>query len=69
MRTRPQEGDDARRHCLLPPPALGERRHGLLARRLVAVGGGAIFMIPEGECPHPRHTYRRGVYLQDTAGE
>ena len=30
---------------LLPPPAFGERRHGGLARRLVAVGRRAIFVI------------------------
>jgi hypothetical protein len=45
MRTRPQESDDARRHCLLPPPALRECGHRGLARRRVAVGrrAGAAF--------------------------
>src|SRR5262249_52529130 len=40
---------------LLPPPALGERRHGGLARRLVAVRRRAILMMSKGERPHPRH--------------
>jgi hypothetical protein len=44
MRTRPQEGDDARRHCLLPPPALRERRHRGLARCRVTVCRRAVFV-------------------------
>jgi hypothetical protein len=63
MRTRPQESDDARRHCLLPPPAFHERRHRGLARRRVAVCWGSIFMMPKGERPHPRRSYGRGICL------
>jgi hypothetical protein len=47
MRTRPQEGDDARRHCLLPPPALRERRHRGLARCRVSMRWLAILVLPE----------------------
>jgi hypothetical protein len=27
----------------------------------------AIFVLPEGSCPHPRHSYGRRVYLEDSA--
>src|SRR6516164_5363757 len=37
---------------LLPPPALGERRHLGLARRLVAVRRRAILMMTKGQRPH-----------------
>ena len=40
--------------ALLPPPALRERRHRGLARRLVAVRRRAVFVVPEGECPYSR---------------
>jgi len=36
-----------------PPPALGKGRHGILARRRVAVGRHAVLVVPEGERPHP----------------
>src|SRR5215831_21296818 len=39
---------------LLPPPAFCERRHGGLARRLVAVRWHAVLVITERERPHPR---------------
>src|SRR5262249_6937748 len=39
---------------LFPSPALGERRHRSLARRLVAVCWRAILMLTEGERPQPR---------------
>jgi hypothetical protein len=48
-------GDHARRSrnldALLPPATLRERRHRILARRLVAVGRRAVLMLPEGERP------------------
>jgi hypothetical protein len=28
---------------------------------------GAILVMPEGQCPHPRHSYGRGVNLEDAA--
>jgi hypothetical protein len=31
--------------------------------------GRAVFMMPEGERPHPRRPYRGRMYLQDTANE
>jgi hypothetical protein len=41
--------------ALLPPPALGERGHRGLARRLVAVRWRAVFAIVEGDgSPRPR---------------
>ena len=39
---------------LLPPPVLRERRHRGLARRLVVVRRRAVFVVLEGERPHPR---------------
>jgi hypothetical protein len=59
MRTRPQESDDARRHFLLPPPALREHSRGS------ACG-------PHGgrrPRPHPRLPHRRGVGLEDAADD
>ena len=53
--------------ALLPPPALGERRHRGLARRRVAVRRRAIFVVPKIQRPHPTRTYRRRVDLQDAA--
>jgi hypothetical protein len=67
MRTRPQESDDARRHCLLPPPALRERCHRGLARLGVAVRRCASFMVPEGQCPHPRCPDWRCVGFENSA--
>ena len=54
---------------LLPPPALRERRHSCLARRLVAVCRRAILMMSKGERPHPRRAYRRGVDLEDAVDD
>src|SRR6516164_9954035 len=54
---------------LLPPPALGERRHRGLARRLVAVRRRAVLMLAESERPHPRRPYRGRMYLHDTADD
>jgi cold shock protein len=36
------------RNASLPPPALGKRSHGGLARRSIAVRRRAIFMVAEG---------------------
>src|SRR5262249_26390125 len=41
-------------------PALGERRHRGLARRLVAVGRSGVFVIAKGQRPQPWLAYRRG---------
>src|SRR5262249_58420043 len=54
---------------LLPPPALSERRHGGLARRLVAVRRRAILMMFKGERPHPRRALRCRVHLYDAADD
>src|SRR5215813_2556515 len=53
--------------ALFPPPALRERRHRGLARCGVAMGRLAILVMPEGQCPHPRHSDGRGVNLEDAA--
>jgi hypothetical protein len=45
-------------HGLLPPPTLCERRYRGLARRFVAVRRRATLMMPEGEHPRPRRSYR-----------
>ena len=55
------------RSASLPPPALRERSHGVLASRGVAVRGRAVFMVAEGERPHPRASDRRCVYFEDAA--
>src|ERR1700757_11136 len=49
-----------------PPPALGERRHRGLARRLVAVRRRAVFVALEGERLHPRLPHRHCRSLHDT---
>src|SRR5262245_7994448 len=54
---------------LLPPPALGERRHRGLARRRVAVCAPAIAVIAEGERPEPRRSYRRSDGFHDAADD
>src|SRR5262249_47813595 len=46
--------------ALLPSPGLCERRHRGAARRLVAVRGGAVLMLPKGQHPQPWLAYRRG---------
>src|SRR5215472_17614762 len=51
----------------LPPPALGECRHRGLACRLVAMRWPTVFVMAEGQRPHPRRTNRRGVDLKDAA--
>ena len=51
----------------LPPPAFREGSHGLLARRSVAVGWRAAFVVREDECPHPWASHGRGVGLEDAA--
>src|SRR5262249_51830581 len=43
---------------LLPPPALGERRHCGLTRRLVAVDRRAVLMVPAGRSPNRFRTIR-----------
>jgi hypothetical protein len=40
-----------------PPPALSEGRHCRLACLGIAVRRRAIFVMPEGERPHPRRAY------------
>src|SRR5262249_17219688 len=51
-------GVAARLHLqsLLPPPALGERRHRSLARRRVAMRRDSILVLAESERPQPRHS-------------
>jgi hypothetical protein len=51
-----------------PPPALGERRHRGLARRLIAVRRRAAFVIQQ-QRPHPGRTDRRGRRLHDAADD
>jgi hypothetical protein len=68
MRTRPQESDDARRHCLLPPPAFHERRHRGLARRLIAMRGAADVAVVAAR-PHPMMVLRRDRHLEDAADD
>src|SRR5262249_13944678 len=51
----------------LPPPALCECRHRGLACRLVAMRWPSVFVMAEGQRPHPRRTNRRGVDLKDAA--
>src|SRR5215468_3867109 len=51
----------------LPPPAFGERRHGGLAARLIAVRRPTVFVVAKGQRPHPRRPDWRGVYLEDAA--
>src|SRR6516225_3167518 len=50
-------------------PALGERRHRGLTRRLVAVCRRAILMIAKGQRPHPRRALRCRVHLHDAADD
>ena len=56
-------------HGLFPPPAFGEGRHRGLARRLATLRRLAILVMPEGQCPHPRRAYGRGVHLHDAADD
>src|SRR6516165_4483678 len=49
----------------LPPPALGERRHGGLAARLIAVRRPTVFVVAKGQGPHPRRPDWRGMHLED----
>src|SRR5215813_14268768 len=51
----------------LPPPALCECRHRGLACRLVVMRWPTVFVMAEGQRPHPRRTNRRGVDLKDAA--
>src|SRR5215472_13519550 len=52
FRFAPESRPTSRISELLPPPALRERRHRGLARRLVAVRRRVVFVIVENE-PHP----------------
>src|SRR5260370_40605650 len=54
---------------LLAPPALGEGPHCGLARRCIAMCWHAIFVLPEGQGPHPRRSHRRRMYLEDAADD
>jgi hypothetical protein len=47
------------RAAYCPPPALGERRHRSLARRLIAVRGALDAVGPVAARPHPRAPLRR----------
>jgi hypothetical protein len=63
-----------RAHAVLPvlsfpPPTLCERRHRSLARRRVAVGRRAIFVIFEGQRPHPRRANWPRIGLEDAAND
>src|SRR5262249_14261890 len=49
--------------------SVGERGHGGLARRLVAVRRLAVVVVAKGQCPHPRRAYRCGVPLEDAADD
>src|SRR5262245_57402089 len=53
--------------ALAPPPAFRERRHRILARRLIAVRRGAVLVIAERERPLPRRADRRGGCFHDAA--
>src|ERR1700730_2971407 len=53
----------------LAPPTLRERRHRGLARLGVAVRRRAIFVISEGQRPHPRRSYRPGMGVEDAADD
>src|SRR5262249_22731869 len=55
------------RVLLFVPPALSERRHRSLARRLIAVRRRAVLVVAEEQCPHPWLTYRRGRCFHDAA--
>jgi hypothetical protein len=48
-------------------PALSERGHSGLARRLVAMCRRAILVMPKGQCPHPRRPYRCSFDFEDAA--
>jgi hypothetical protein len=50
---------------LFPSPALGERRHRGLARRLITVRWCAVLVITVGQRPQPRHSHRRSYRLHD----
>jgi hypothetical protein len=52
---------------LLPPPALAKRGHGSLARRFISVRWGAVFVVAEGQYPHPMTRYGRGLGREDAA--
>src|SRR5262249_27999203 len=53
--------------ALLPPPALGERRHGGLTCRLVAMRWPPVLVMAKSQRPHPRCTNRRRMDLEDAA--
>src|SRR5262245_16659044 len=55
------------RRFLLTPPALGECSHRGLATLSIAVCRRPVLMMPEGQCPHPRRSYRGGVGLEDAS--
>src|SRR5262245_30204039 len=51
-----------------PPPTLGERRHRVLTRRLVAVGC-VVYTTIAVVRPHPSAVLRPNRHLEDTADE
>jgi hypothetical protein len=66
MRSRVTEGSSC---LLLAPPALGKgSRRGLACLR-IAVCWRSIFMVTEGQRPHPSRTGRRRIGLEDAADD
>src|SRR5436309_15975534 len=59
--------EGSRSDSSLPSPTLRKRGHGALARRRIAVGGRTIFVMPEGQRPHPWLTNWRCVHLENAA--
>jgi hypothetical protein len=52
-----------------PPPTLGERKHGSLARLGIAVHRRTALMVAEGQRPHPRRANWPGIGVEDTADD
>src|SRR5262245_1346766 len=53
----------------LPPPAFGERRHGGLAARLIAVRRPTVLVVAKGQRPHPRRPHWRRGSLEGAAAD
>ena len=52
--------------ALLPPPALGERRHRGVAPRLVAVRWRTVLVVAKGQRPHPRRGVACTIMIRPT---
>ena len=63
--TRPAPAEGQRSSS--PPPALRERRHCSLTSRGIAVRRRAVFVMPKGQCPHPRCPDWRCVGFENSA--